>query len=84
MSVCCIDNDSVSTSLNECAHTVECVYCHTNTGSYTQTTLLVLACHWLVLCLCDVLIGDKTYEVVLGINNGQLLNLVRLQNVGSG
>ena len=84
MSVSGVDDDGIGSSLNECAHTVERIDCHTHAGSHAQTAFLVLAGHWLVLGFGDVLVGNESHEVVAGIHNGQFLNLVALQNVGSG
>ena len=74
-----VDDDSVSTSIHESLHTIEGVEGDTNTRSNTQTTLLILTCHRLILRLGDVLIGDKTDEVVVLVDNRQFLNLVLLQ-----
>ena len=79
-----IDDDSVSTGIHESLHTIEGIEGDTHTGSHTQTTLLILTCHRLVLGLGDVLIGDKTDEVVVLVDNGQFLDLVLLQYLCRG
>ena len=79
-----VDDDSVGTGIYEGLHTVEGVEGDTDTGSNTQTALLILTCHRLVLGLGDVLIGDKTDKVVVLVDNRQLLYLVLLQNLCSG
>ena len=79
----CVDDDGVGTGLNEGLHAVKRVDGHTHTCGYAQTAFLVLASHGLVLGLGNVLIGDETHEAVVAVYNGQFLNLVVLQNVGS-
>ena len=78
-----IDDDGISTSIYQCLHALQCVAGDAYASSHTQTTLLVLASHRLILGLGDILIGDEAYEVVVLIHHGQLLNLVLLQNLSS-
>ena len=60
MSVSRINNDSVNTGVNQSLHTIQGICCHTDTGSHTQTTLLILAGHGLILGLGNILIGNQT------------------------
>ena len=78
-----IDDDGISTSIDKCLHTLQRIGSNANTCSHTQTAFLVLASHRLILGLCNVLIGNQTYQSVVLIDNGQFLNLVLLQNLGS-
>ena len=78
-----VDDDSVGTGVDQCLHTLQRVGGDTNAGSHTQTTFLVLAGHGLVLGLGDILIGDEAHQPVLLVHDGQLFNLVPLQNLGS-
>jgi hypothetical protein len=73
-----INNDGISTSLNQSLGTVQGINCNTNTGSHAKATLGILASHWLVLSLGDVLVSDQTYQAILIINYRELLNLVLL------
>ena len=79
----CINDDGISTSVHQCLHTVEGVIGHTNTGSYAQTTFVILAGHRLVLGLRNILIGDQSDQVVVFIHHRQLLNLILLKDLGS-
>ena len=81
--MCSIDDDSVCSGIDKSLHTVESVGSHSHAGSHAQTAFAVLASHWLVLCLCDVLVCDKSHEVVVLIHHGQFLDLVFLQNLSS-
>ena len=81
MSVSRIDDDSVDTCIYQCLHTVEGIYRHTHTGSHAQTTFLILACHRLILCLSDILVGDQSYQMVVLIHNRQFLDLILLQDL---
>ena len=83
MSVSSINNDSIGTSLNQSLGSVESIDSNTNSSRNTQTTFLVLACHWLVLSLCDILISNQTYKMVCIIHNRKFLNLVLLKNLSS-
>ena len=78
-----IDDDGISTSLNQSLGTIYGIHGNAYTGCYTQTTLRVLASHWLVLSLGDVLVSNQTYQVILVVNYREFLNLVLLQD-GSG
>ena len=76
-----IDDDSVGTSINESLHTVEGISSHTHTSGHTQTTLLVLTGHGLILGFGDILIGDKSDQTVILIYYGQFLDFVLLQDL---
>ncbi len=76
-----IDDDGIDASLYESLCTLKRVFGDTHTGCHTQTALVILAGIGLVLGLGDVLVGDQTDEVVLGIHHRQFLNLVLLQNL---
>lgn len=54
----------------------------TYSGGHAQATQLVLACKRLVLGLCDVLVCHQADEFALGVDHGELLYLVTLQDVG--
>ena len=79
-----IDDDGIGTSVYQCLHTIECIGSHTDSSGYTQTTFLVLAGHGLILGLRDVLIGNQSDQMIFLIHYGQLLDLVLLQDLGSG
>ena len=76
MTVSGINDDSVNASLYQCLHALESVSGNAYTGSHTQTTLSILTCHRFVLCLCYILICNKTHKVVVLIHYRQFLNLV--------
>ena len=76
MTVSRVDDDGIHTSLDEGFHALESVGCDTHTCCHAQTSLGVLAGKRLVLCLGDVLIGDESDELVVGIHHRELLNLV--------
>ena len=76
-----VDDDGISAGIDKSLHTVEGIGCHTHTSCHTQTSFLVLAGHRLILGLGDILIGDKSDETVILVNNGQFLNLILLQNL---
>ena len=82
MTVSRIDHDGISTSIYQCLHTVEGIGSDADTCGNTQTTLLILAGHGLVLGLRDVLIGNQTDQMIVLIHNGQFLDLVLLQDLG--
>ena len=79
----CIDNHSIDTGINKSLDTLHGITCDTHTGCNTQAALAVLASHWLVLCFCDILVCDETYQLAVIVNNRQLLDLVITQNLGS-
>ena len=83
MAMSSINDNSIGTCIDQCLGTQQCIGSDTNTCSYAQTTLVILACHGLVLCLGDILVGDQTDQLTILIDNGQLLNLVLLQNLCS-
>ena len=76
-----INDNGVSTRINECLHTVEGVGRHAYTGSHAQTTFLILTGHRLVLGLRNVLIGNQTHEMVVLVHHGQFLDLILLQDL---
>ena len=78
-----IDNQSINTSLDQSLCTLQGIDSNAYTSSNTQTSLSILASHWLVLSLSDVLVSNQTYQVVFAIYNRKLLNLVLLQNLSS-
>ena len=78
-----INHDGISTSVYQCLHTIEGISGHTNTCSHTQTALIILTSHGLILSLGDVLIGDQTNQTIILIHHGQFFDLVLLQNLGS-
>ena len=83
MAVCRVENYGIYLLGNEGCNAVHSIGCNADTCSYTQTTLRVLAGVGVVLELSDITIGDKAYELAIVINNGQLLNLVGQQHLGS-
>ena len=78
-----IQHDGINALGNECLHAVQYVGCDTNTSCYAQTTVGVLASIGVVLHLCDILICDKSDKLTVVIHYGQLLDLVRKQNLRS-
>ena len=76
-----IDDDGIGTSVDESLHTIERISRHTHTCCHTQTSLLVLTGHRLVLGLGDILIGDESDQTVILVHNGQFLNLISLQDL---
>ena len=82
VSVCRIDDDGIYACLYECFDAVDGVDCHTHTGCHAQTAFAVFACHWLVFCLCDVLVGNQADELIVVVQNGEFLNFVFLENLG--
>ncbi len=78
-----INDDGVGTGIHQSLHTVERIGSHTYAGSHTQTALVILTSHGLILGLGNVLIGNQTNQTIILVDHGQLLNLVLLQNLGS-
>ena len=78
-----IDHNGIDTSVHQCLHTIQGIKGDTDTCSHTQTSFFILAGHRLILCLCDILIGDKANQTVVLIHYGQFLNFVLLQDLGS-
>ena len=84
MAVGCVDDDCIGSGLYQCTSTLQRVGSHAHTGGHAQAALIVLAGHRLVLGLGDVLIGDKSHEVVVLVHYRELLYLVLLQYLGCG
>ena len=82
--MCCIYDYSVNAGFDECLRTLHGVSCYAYSGGNTQTAFVVLACHWLVFCLCYVFISDKSYKLVVLVHYRQLLYLVLLQDFCGG
>ena len=78
-----INDNGINTSLYQGLCTVERINSDTDTSSNTQTALVVLAGHRLVLGLRDILISDQTHEMVGIVNHGEFLYFVFLKNLCS-
>ena len=78
MSVSSVDDDGISTCVNKRLHAVKCISGHTHSCRNTQTSFLVLACHWFVFGLGNVLICDKSYKMIVFVDYRELFNLVLL------
>ena len=78
-----VDDNGVSTCLDQSIHTVHHVGCDAYAGSHTQATLAVLAGQRALFGLHDVTVGNQPDEDTLVIHHRQLLYLVALQNFGS-
>jgi len=76
-----IDDNGIYASLHQSLGTVKRIDSDTNTGSNTQTTLVVLASHRLVLGFRNILISDQTHEMVGIVNHGEFLDFVFLKNL---
>ena len=83
MTVGCVYHDGIGTCAHQGCSALQRVLGDAHSGSHTQTTLVVLAGHRFVLGLGNILIGDKTHEMVLGIYHRKFLYLMFLQNLCS-
>ena len=83
MAVSGVDNDSVNTGFNEGSRTLETVASNADAGSHAQASVTIFASIWFIFSLCDIFIGNKTYQFSILVNNREFLNLVALKNFGS-
>ena len=78
--MCSVDDNGIHTSLHQCFHALEGVSCNAHSCCHAQATFFVLASHWLIFCLCDVLVGNQAYQMIFFIHHWQLLNLMLHQD----
>ena len=83
MTVGRIDDDSVDTGANKGLGTQHRVGSNADTGSHAQAAARILACGRLILSLGYIFICDKTDELAVGIDNGQFLDFMTLEYIGS-
>ena len=83
MTVRCVNNYSIDTSIYESMGALHGVVCDTHSSSHPQTAMLVLRRVRPRLNLYDVLLCYKPDKMVLLVNDRKLLYLVLLKNVGS-
>ena len=79
-----VDDDGIYARVDQCLCTLQRVGGHAHACGHAQAALGVLASHRLVLGLGDILIGDEADEVVVLIDHRELLDLVLLEDGGSG
>ena len=80
MTVSSIDNDCIDACIYQSLHAVESIGCYTNACCHAKTAFSILARHWLVLGLCNVLISYKTNQLAIIVNHRKFLNLVLLKD----
>ncbi len=81
MAVGSVDHDCVDTGAHESLGALHGVGGDTDTGSHAQTRVFA-RCRF-VFGFGDILICNKADELAVGVDNGQLLDLVVLEDVGS-
>ena len=82
MSVSRINDNGIRPCIHQSPHALQSVIRHSHSGSNAQTTFAILARHRFILCLGNILIGNQSDELAVGIDYGQLLDFVAQQNVG--
>ncbi|MPN18087.1 hypothetical protein SDC9_165445 [bioreactor metagenome] len=82
MAVCSVDHYCIHTSFNECGRSFNGVMCHTDPCSYTKTPLFIFTGKRLILCFGDIFISDQSDQPIIGVDYGQFLNLVLLEDLG--
>ena len=80
VSVSCVDNDGVNSSLHQCFGTLQAVACHAYARRHSKSAQSIFTCVGLIIGFLDIFISDQSNQFPILVYNGQLFNLVGLQD----